>query len=278
MTPEFGARQKSPQLFVQDDIKVTPKLTVNAGLRYEANTGWSEVKGNESTFDPTVLNPGTNTLGAIWYGTTKANGRTQLVAPQWNIWLPRLGFSWSMMPNTVLRGAFGIYAAQLSEDTYGGGMGGEFGSSGGVGDNTNGICPVVQFAGTGSTPDTVDPGCGVAPSIRSASTPSTSTRRRLRMPEIKVIRDPGYTQYHTPIPTNYQWTLSMERQFGNSWGASLAYVGNHGTNLNFPVDINQVHQSQLAANDQGLNPIRSTTPSVEAPTTQSRTTTHSRPS
>jgi hypothetical protein len=255
VTPEFGARQKSPQLFAQDDIKLRPNLTVNLGLRYEANTGWSEVKGNESTFDPTVFNPGTNTVGAIWYGTTKANGRNQLVAPQWNIWLPRVGFSWALMPHTVLRGAFGIYAAQLSEDTYGGGMGGAFGSTGGVSDSTNGICPVVQFNGTGSTPSTVDPGCGVG-SFNSVSVNS----QYLNSPTTPDARNagnqgPGYTQYHTPIPTNYQWTLAMERQFGNSWGTSLAYVGNHGTNLNFPVDINQVPESKLGSNDLGSKPF-----------------------
>jgi hypothetical protein len=255
VTPEFGARQKSPQLFVQDDIKLTPHLTVNAGLRWEANTGWSEVKGNESTFDPTVLNPGTNTDGALWYGTTKANGRTQLVAPQWSIWLPRVGFSWAAMPNTVLRGAFGIYAGQLSEDTYGGGMGGEFGSSGGVNDATNGICPVVQFSGTGSTPDTTDPGCGVG-----SFNPVSVNSQYLTSPTTPDARNAGhqglsYTQYHTPVPKNYQWTLSLERQFGNSWATSLAYVGNHGADLNTSgIDINQVPESQLGNNDQGLEP------------------------
>jgi hypothetical protein len=255
VTPEFGARQKSPQLFVQDDVKVTPKLTVNLGLRWEANTGWSEVKGNESTFDPTVLNPGTGTLGAMWYGTTKANGRTQLVAPQWNIWLPRVGFSWAFLPNTVFRGAFGIYSAQLSEDTYGGGMGGEFGSRGGASDATNGICPVVQFSGSGAAPDTVDPGCGVgafnAVAVNSQYLTASTAPDALNSGN----QTPGYTQYHTPVPTNYQWTLSMERQFGNSWGTSLAYVGNHGKNLVYFVDINQVPESKLAANDNASKPF-----------------------
>ncbi len=254
VTPEYGARQKSPQLFAQDDIKLRPNLTVNVGLRWEANTGWSEVKGNESVFDPTVQNPGTNTPGAIWYGTTKANGRTQLVAPQYNIWLPRVGFSWSMVPNTVLRGAFGLYASQLSEDTYGGGMGGEFGSSGNVGDATNGFCPVVQFSGTGNTPDMVNPGCGVG-SYNGVSINS----QYLNAPTTPDARNAGnqgvtYTMYHTPVPTNYQWTLSLQQQFHNNWSTSLAYVGNHGSNLNFPVDIDQVPQSQLGSNDLGAKP------------------------
>ena len=44
-TPEYGGRLKLPQMFVQDDYKVRPNLTVNLGLRYQIQTGWSEVKG-----------------------------------------------------------------------------------------------------------------------------------------------------------------------------------------------------------------------------------------
>jgi hypothetical protein len=254
VTPEYGARQKSPQVFVQDDYKLTPKLTINAGLRWEANTGWSEVKGNESVWDPTVTNPADGSKGAMWYGTSKANGRTQLVAPQWNIWLPRVGFSWQAVPNTVLRGAFGIYAAMLSEDTYGAGMGSAFGSTGNVSDSTSGICPVVQFAGTGKTPDTTNPGCGVGAfngvSILSRYLTAPTTPDAQNSPTGSV----SYNQYHTPIPTNYQWTLSLERQLGNNYVVTMAYVGNHGQNLPFPVDINQVPQNQLGPNDINLKP------------------------
>lgn len=254
--PEYGGRIKSPQFFAQDDIKLTPTLTVNAGLRWEGNTGWSEVKGNESTWDPTVTNPANNKPGAIWYGTTKANGRTQLIAGQWNTWLPRVGFSWAMMPNTVLRGAFGIYAGTLSNDTYGGGdLGGEFGSSGNVGDATSGFCPVVQFAGTGSTPDNVDPGCGTG-SYNGVSINS----QYLTAPTAPDARNGannnvGYTAFHTPLPTNYQWTLSLQRQLGNNFVANIAYVGNHGTNLNTSaIDINQVPENLLGPNDVNSKP------------------------
>lgn len=254
VTPEFGARQKGPQIFVQDDIKLTPHLTINAGLRWEANTGWSEVKGNETVWDPTVINPANNTPGAMWYGTSKANGRTQLIAPQWNIWLPRVGFAWQPMPNTVLRGAFGMYASMLSEDTYGAGMGSQAGQFGTYNDSTSGICPVVQFSGTGTTPDTTDPGCGTGQfngnSILSNYLNAPTTPDAQNNPGGSV----SFNQYHTPVPTNYQWTLSFERQLGANYAFYLAYVGNHGTNLNFPVDINQVPQSKLGPNDLASKP------------------------
>ena len=264
VTPEYGARWKSPQLFVQDDFKMRPNLTVNMGLRWEGETGWHEVKGNEAVWDPAVQNfnvsstsingvkPGTPVLGGIWYGFIGQNGRTSLQAPKYNIFLPRLGFSWSMLPNTVLRGGIGIFASTWSEDTYGAGMGNAFGQFGNDSDTTNGICPVTELNGNGSAPDTTDPGCGVvgynSASLNSLYLKSPTTPWAFNGQSV------SYNEYHTPVPTNYQWTLSLERQFLTNWMASIAYVGNHGDNLNFPVDINQVPVNELGANDIGNEP------------------------
>jgi hypothetical protein len=250
VTPEYGARWKSPQLFVQDDWKMRPNLTINLGLRWEGETGWSEVKGNETVFDPTVTNPANDQLGAMWYGFSHANGRTQLQHPKWDIWLPRVGFSYQPRTNTVIRGGFGIFASGWSEDTYGAGMGNAFGSSGNFGDNSNGFCPVVQLDSNGQSADTTDPGCS---SIRTTSLLS----HYLTAPTSAAARNGqsvSYNEYHTPVPTNYQWTLAMQHQFGLDYSAQIAYVGNHGEHLNFPVDINQVPEGKLGPNDVADQP------------------------
>ena len=119
-TPEYGGRMKLPQLFVQDDYKIKSNLTLNLGLRYQIQTGWSEINGNEASFDPTVMNPATATEGAMWYGSTHANGRTRIQNGVYNTFLPRVGFSYQLDPNTTLRGGFGLYAYNWSNDTYNG--------------------------------------------------------------------------------------------------------------------------------------------------------------
>src|SRR5579862_1116997 len=190
ISPEYGARLKSPQLFVQDDWKMRPNLTINLGLRYQINHGWNEVKNNMSSFDPTIINPATNTPGAYWFGTTHANGRTSLQANTFNTWQPRVGFAWAYDPKTTLRGGFGVYSYTWSLDTYGGdnvhyGMGAEISSSGSVSDQTNGITPVTLLGGAGT--------------VFGASTP---------LPYTSASADPtrfngqsgGYIQYHTPVP------------------------------------------------------------------------------
>src|SRR5258706_13614468 len=81
-------RLKSPQLFVQDDIKVFPNLTVNLGLRYVGTTGMSELHNAMGGFDPNLVNP-FGTLGSMWFAGQ--DNRTTLQKPIWDIFLPRVG-------------------------------------------------------------------------------------------------------------------------------------------------------------------------------------------
>ncbi len=233
VSPEYGGRLKSPQIFIQDDFKLRPNLTLNLGLRYQINHGWNEVTGNITTFDPTVMNPATNTPGASWFASTHANGRTALQANVYNTILPRVGFSWAPRSNMTVRGGFGLYAYNWSLDTYGGGMGGSFSSSGSLVDST-GITPVALLDGPGT--------------IFGTSTP---------LPYTSASQDPtrfngggvGYTQYHTPVPKIYQWNLSVQREVMTNTMAELAYVGSHGFNLAFPTDLNQVPLSKAHPGD-----------------------------
>jgi hypothetical protein len=245
VSPEYGARLKSPQMFVQDDFKVRPNLTLNLGLRYQINHGWNEVTGNIATFDPTVINPATNTPGAYWFGETKANGRTSLQRNVYNTVLPRVGFSWAMRPNTTIRGGFGLYAYNWSLDTYGGGMGGSVSSSGSLSDTTNGITPVTILGGNGNVITPVNGG------ISAAALPYTAASQD---PTRFNGQGANYTQYPAPVPKIYQWNLSAERQVMANMMVQLAYVGSHGFNLAFPTDLNQVPANLRSSNDSGNRP------------------------
>src|SRR6266700_1271352 len=79
-------RLKSPQLFVQDDYKLRPNLTINLGLRYEATTGMSELHNAIGGFDPNLVNPLNGALGSMWFGGQI--NRTTLQKPIYDIFLP----------------------------------------------------------------------------------------------------------------------------------------------------------------------------------------------
>ncbi len=242
VNPEYGVRLKKPQVFAQDDWKLTPNLTVNLGLRYEISHGYNEIRGNEDSFDPTITNPATGTGGAYWFGSTHTNGRTSLYANVFSTVLPRVGFSWLFQPNTTIRGGFGIYTYNFSTDNYGtagnAGLGQAVSSSGSFNDQSNGIYPVTKFGGAG----TLFPLGGGAAAPLPFTTSSTNPERYNGQPA-------GYLGYHTPIPKIYQWNLATERQVGANMVFTLAYVGSHGLNLTFPTNLNAVPENELGAND-----------------------------
>jgi len=242
--PEFGGRLKSPQVFVQDDFKLRPNLTLNLGLRYQINHGWNEVHGNEASFDPTVTNPATNGPGAYWYGATHANGRTSIQANVFNDFMPRLGFSWSPDTKTTVRGGFGLFSYNWSLDTYAGEgsvMGGAFPSIGNDSDQTNGITPITQLDGTGTIYGT-----------------STKLPYTIRSDNFNPANYNGegvsYSPYHTPIPKIYQWNFALQRELMPNTVVELAYVASHGFNLAFPTDLNAVPAAELSSNDSQNRP------------------------
>jgi Carboxypeptidase regulatory-like domain len=220
-----GMRAKVPAAFVQDDIKLLPNLTVNLGLRWEVHQGFSEVNNKAGGFDPTLTNPITNTPGSIWFAGNGA--RTKAFATVYGSVLPRIGFAWSPNANWAVRGGVGKYATLWSVDADGSPIGFGTASTGSVSANP-GQPPVVQLSGSGTNlPYIVGPN-----------------------------RDPGayngqgggnipYMPYHTPVGQIWQWSLGIERRLPLNMTAEAAYVGSHGSGLQFPVDINQVPANKL---------------------------------
>jgi hypothetical protein len=241
VTPEYGARLKSPQFFAQDDFKVTPTLTLNLGIRYQFTHGWSEVHGNIDSFDPNVKNTD-GTSGAMWYAVTHANGRSALQQDSYNTWLPRVGFSWLANAKTTLRGGFGIYAYNMSLDNYGGGMGAPFGSSGNLQDNTFGVTPVVKLDGNGSQ---ITPLTGITASTSLPYSSASTAADRFNGQSVNG------NQYKTPIPQIYQWNVGIQREVASGMVAEISYVASHAKNLVFPMNLNQIPQSQLLSS--GVN-------------------------
>ena len=226
-------RLKSPQLFAQDDIKVRPNFTLNLGLRYVATTGMSEIHNSLGGFWPTLVNPYDGSLGSMWFAPQ--DNRTTLQKPSYAIFLPRVGFAWQVMPNTVVRGGFGMYSYNYSEDTYG-----------------NGVGTGALTTSKGNSTDPA-PNAAVNPLISLSSTAAQAATALNYVVGSPAAKNPNtycctpgkyssqtYVPYDVPVARINEYQLSVEHQFGRDYVASLAYVGSHATNLQFPTDLNQV--------------------------------------
>ena len=238
------ARLKSPQLFVQDDYKVKPNLTINLGLRYTATTGFTEIHNSIGGFDPNI--PLTypcpspqfsncafeGQLGSMWFAGQDNRNSSQ--KPIYNIFLPRVGFAWTFMPNTVLRGGFGMYSYNFSQDDYGAGIGaGSLATNSGSATDPN--------HGTGPTPLIfLSSPASVANSVLNYVVGSPNSRTPYTYLNLTSPSNQTYVPYNVPVGRINEWTLSIEHQFAGNFMASLAYVGSHGSNLQFPTDLNQI--------------------------------------
>jgi hypothetical protein len=227
---EAGMRSKNPALFVQDDYKLRPNLTVNFGLRWEGHGGFSEVHHQWGTFDPTLTNPVTNTPGAILFG---ANANRNLIFnSDYKLFLPRVGFAWSPKSKWAVRGGFGMYTTLWSMDVDGSPLG--FGTASGGSTSANpGQAPVATLAGSGST----------LPYVHASTNPGAyNGQGNGNIP---------YMPYDTPVGKVYQWSVSLQRELNGGIVAEAAYVGSHATGLEFQEDINQVPGSKLGEGQAG---------------------------
>jgi hypothetical protein len=125
-------------LFVQDDYKVSQRLTLNLGFRYERQGQLGEMLGRASTFNIDAANPNppaegtlqgyvvaSNFHGALPVGPdgstpTRSSNNTALDNDGQNGWEPRIGFAWQL-PGTnrlVLRGGYGIYYTRTTGQPF----------------------------------------------------------------------------------------------------------------------------------------------------------------
>jgi hypothetical protein len=103
----FGWRSSAPAFYFSDDWKVSRKLTLNLGLRWEVLGPLYEVAGRTSNFNPNLPNPAAgNRLGALDFAD--AQKRTSFQNWYFGQLLPRFGFAYAMSDKVVLRGGYGI--------------------------------------------------------------------------------------------------------------------------------------------------------------------------
>src|SRR3989454_1930691 len=223
-----GVRYKNFSFYGQDSYKLTPRLTLNYGLRYDYDLPASEAFDRFSAGDPTPANPGSGNIpGAYTYfGTGPGrNGRKRPQDTYRKAFGPRVGFAYSINDKTVLRGGYGIFYQPLKE--------GSFADQDGLGFFNKETLTTANVA-----PFQIDNG---VPQILPTFGPFTPEGQNGNSGVILVPRNSGR-------PADIQsWNLDVQRQITKNLVVSVAYVGSKGSHLPaLNIIPNQVNTSFLS--------------------------------
>ncbi|MDR3753171.1 MAG: carboxypeptidase regulatory-like domain-containing protein, partial [Terracidiphilus sp.] len=148
---ETGGRYHPIAPYFSDSYKLTPKLTVDYGLRWDYLPPFHEVKDRWTFFNPNLTNPLTQSQGMLQFagnygGPGVSCGCRTPVKTYWKNFGPRVGFAYELTPKTVIRSGFAVVFSQAGGV---GGRGGNATGTGQVGFNPTAAGPVES--GTGST-------------------------------------------------------------------------------------------------------------------------------
>ena len=111
-------RQKGMALFAQDSYKVTSKLTLSMGLRWNYNFRFHEKYGRWANFDQNAINPLYGVPGTLVFAK---NGSDSFYKNEYaKNFGPSFGFAYQMLPKTVVRGSFGLIYNPVGVSFFGG--------------------------------------------------------------------------------------------------------------------------------------------------------------
>jgi len=254
-------------LSFQDDWRLTPRITLNLGLRYDYATPLAESNDLLGNFDPAV--------GLLQVGkqiSTPYNGDHKDFGP-------RVGVAWDITGKgtTVLRaGASIVFDTQLpmfvfsniSGNAQNGASGGLITIPTGAQTVVNGQAPQAGIGKIAVSSVTLPGGTGILPSTLDTNWQTNNSSNTIFPPPSTPIQcgdgignDPGPCNvsamdrnFRNPYVTN--WTLGIQHAFTTNLSLDVAYVGDHGSRLPGIRDLNQPNLST------GVLPYMNTFPTI----------------
>lgn len=221
-------RSSIHSFYFQDDWKVTPKLTLNIGVRYSNETPFSTKFGKQTNFSPTAIDDVTGLTGGFVHTNGALNARDN------NNFQPRIGVAFHPIQKLVLRGGFALNTVDV-----------KFPSSRGQFDEYTALVNLQPAPGDPSPIFRIDQGPPSIPYvIRSNGTsPYVGTNYGSRSAD---YWDPAL---RSPYVLN--WNASVQYEINPTYLVELSYQGSSGVGLverwpinTFPIDF--------AANDPVL--------------------------
>jgi hypothetical protein len=234
-------------VFVHDDWRVSNRLTINAGIRYEIEGPPTE-RFNRSIrgFDPFVESPiaaqalanyranpipevpvaNFRTLGGLNFAGIGGNPRGLWKADT-NNWMPRLGLAWSLNQKTVVRAGIGVYFDTIGVDRVDVNQGGFNQSTNLIPTLNNGQTYVASLSNP--FPNGFERPPGASQGLRTF-----------------LGRGISFFQERPLNPYNTRWSLAVQRELPGRIVAEVTYVGSRANKLGLSRNINAVPARYLS--------------------------------
>jgi hypothetical protein len=234
--PSLAMTSKYYALFLQDNYKVTSRLTINMGIRWEYETPRTDRFNQFDNFNysavPPITAPGLNLHGALSYVGVNGVSRYQS-SPDKNNFAPRLGLAYRLGDKTVIRAGAGIFFA----DNWGVGTGStSFGSAGFYATSTivtslDGTTPIATLAN---------------PFPNGLVTPTGNALGSGTLLGQAV----DFYARNNATPYSSSWHFSIQRDLGKSMLLETGYTGSRGLKLPINVQLNELPDADLALQGQ----------------------------
>ncbi|MDP1570869.1 MAG: TonB-dependent receptor [Vicinamibacterales bacterium] len=228
--------------YIQDDFRVSSKLTMNFGLRVERETGLMEEEDRFTVAFDRTLNPG-GALGALSvngqpirgglvYAGQNGAGREQGNQPGAKF-SPRVGIVYSVNPKTVVRAGYGVYWAPWNYQFVGAANYGQIGYSQNTFMDQGQFIPTANFANP-------FPG-GLTPIVGNALGPLTGVGSNIEFID-QDKKAPYVQQYSFDINRELPGNIAVGFEYSGATGRNLGLGGSNDATIN----INQLDPRHLA--------------------------------
>ncbi len=224
---ELRLRNLDVSSYIQDDIKFSPKLTFNIGVRWDVMVPFTEMNNNIVYFDSTIPNPGAGGIlgAATKFGYCIGCASTNRAFVHWNHFSPRMGFSYELNSKTVLQGGFSVN--YLNGGAY------EYGISKVAVNYGNLLLGSFTRNSTGST----TPGFGSWDNTQLPVPAPTPFSPALGIGTTINGFDPNFDGV---APYDAVWNIGIQRELPGNMFLTANYTGNRANRL--PSQLNPVNQ------------------------------------
>jgi hypothetical protein len=224
--------------FFQDDWKVTHKLTINLGLRWDLQGAPTESAHKiVGDFDGTAVNPvnsavvatgllptGTTLTGGLTYAGVNGQRRSLFNTNRFLI-QPRVGFNYALNDKTVIRGGVGTTYMQFTGQGY-----------------DQGFTATTNYVSSSDWGTTVNGALLSDPFPTLAKPVGSSLGLESSLGNSFDVVNPNFK-----IPGVVNYSLGVERQIGQRTSVDVSYVGNRGVNLDSQDNLNHISASYSAS-------------------------------